>query len=291
MKKNDILFSLVVILTFAIVGAFLSIIFSRFIDFGGVKAIQTSIPKQIIPAQKDTATKQPVGVVAFNPPVLQDAPADIKNAVMLGYNIMMDTSKYAAGYVGNKLKCANCHFNGGITEGGKNGGLSLVGVAATYPKYRRGQDYAVDLITQTNDCFERSMNGKPLPPESKEMTAIITYYQWISRGLPIYADIRWLGLEDIQSAHSPDPVKGKQVFAQRCAMCHGNSGEGTQIGPPVWGNDSFNDGAGMHQLENLAAFSHENMPKGNPDLTAEDALDTAAYVTSQPRNHFVLENK
>jgi len=119
---------------------------------------------------------------------------------MLGYNIMTDTRKYADGYVGNRLDCDDCHFKGGITEGGKNGGLSLVGVAATYPKFRKRQNYAVDLVARTNDCFERSMNGKPLPPDSKEMTAIVTYYQWISKGLPIYADIPWLGIKLIKKS-------------------------------------------------------------------------------------------
>jgi len=29
------------------------------------------------------------------------------------------------------------------------------------------------------------------------------------------------------------------------------------------------------------------MPRGNPTLTGEEALDVAAFVTSQPRAHFV----
>ncbi len=279
MERNKLTFALVITVTFAIVGAVVSLIFSRFISFGEVKGIE--IPVQKVPS------KPVAGVVTFNPPLPQDAPADIKDAVTLGYNIMMDTRKYAAKYVGNKLNCTNCHFKGGITEGGKNGGISLVGVASTYPKYRKRQNYAVHIITRINDCFERSMNGKPLPPDSKEMTALVTYYQWISKGLPIYADIPWLGLKHIKSAHPPDPVKGKQIFAQKCAMCHGNDGQGTQAAPPLWGKDSFNDGAGMHKLENLAAFAYKNMPKGNPDLTPEDALDVAAFVTTQPRPHFV----
>ncbi|MCL4490868.1 MAG: hypothetical protein M1510_03040 [Nitrospirae bacterium] len=36
-----------------------------------------------------------------------------------------------------------------------------------------------------------------------------------------------------------------------------------------------------------AAFSYKNMPKGNPDLTAEDALDAAAFVTARPRPRFI----
>ena len=115
---------------------------------------------------------------------------------------MVNTRKYVAAYVGNKLRCVSCHFKGGITEGGKRGGLSLVGVGATYPKYRAREEYAADLVSRTNSCFERSMNGKPLPADSKEMAAILTYYQWISRGLPIYGDIPWLGLRPLKPSGS-----------------------------------------------------------------------------------------
>jgi thiosulfate dehydrogenase len=215
----------------------------------------------------------------------------IRDAVLLGYNLMMETRKYAPKFVGNKLSCTNCHFHGGISQGGKNGGISLVGVAATYPKFRKRQDAAVDLVTRINDCFQRSMKGKPLPPDGKEMTAIITYYHWISKGLPIYADIPWLGLRRIESAHLPDPAKGKRVFVEKCAPCHGTVGQGTGIAPPLWGNDSFNDGAGMHKPQTLAAFAEENMPKGNPDLTVADALDVAAFVAKQPRPHFVVKKR
>src|SRR5258707_11544297 len=59
--------------------------------------------------------------------------------------------------------------------------------------------------------------------------------------------------------------------------------------PPLWGNDSFNDGAGMARLITAANFIHFNMPHGtdylNPQLTPEDAWDVAAYMVSQPRPH------
>lgn len=280
MKKSELWFGVMVVIVFAIIGSAVSLVFSRFIDFSSSQSSETSAPKA---KQKDT--------ISYNPPMPQDAPENIKDAVMLGYNIMNDTRKYADGYVGNRLDCDDCHFKGGITEGGKNGGLSLVGVAATYPKFRKRQNYAVDLVSRTNDCFERSMNGKPLPPDSKEMTAIVTYYQWISKGLPIYADIPWLGIKLIKIVHTPEPGNGKQIFMQRCAVCHGNDGQGKLEVPSLWGNGSFNDGAGMNKIENLAAFAFQNMPRTNPYLTAEQALDVAAFVSSQQRPHFTPKKK
>jgi thiosulfate dehydrogenase len=57
--------------------------------------------------------------------------------------------------------------------------------------------------------------------------------------------------------------------------------------PPLWGPDSYNDGAGMARLINFANFIHFNMPHGadylNPQLSVAQAWDVAAYVLSQPR--------
>lgn len=285
MKNNKLAFVLVTTVAITIVGAGLSLFFSRFINLAGggddsIPGPQKTVLPPAAPQQATTAT------VTYAPPSPQDAPASIKEAVLLGANIMTDTGKYASQYVGNKLSCTNCHFKAGLTQGGKNGGLSLVGVGASYPQYRKRQDYAVDLVTRTNDCFKRSMNGHPLPEESKEMTAIVTYYQWISKGLPVYAEIPWLGLPHLKSTHTPDKGKGGQVFDAKCGVCHGKNGEGTSAAPAVWGDTSFNDGAGMHKPANLAAFAHANMPLGNPDLSVEEALDVAEYVAAQPRPHF-----
>ncbi len=220
--------------------------------------------------------------VVFNPPRPEDAPQDIREGVMLGYHILMDTQTYAKEYVGNQLNCRNCHFNAGR----ERETLSLVGVAASYPKYRERNKYVTDLVTRTQGCFERSMNGKRLPPEGKHMQAIMAYYHWISKGLPIYAHIPWLGLKKIKSAHKPDPAAGKTVFAGVCARCHGQDGLGTAIAPPLWGGGSFNDGAGMRKLENFSGFTRNFMPKNNPTLDDAQALDVSAFALSHPRPHF-----
>ncbi|MCB2187705.1 MAG: c-type cytochrome [Deltaproteobacteria bacterium] len=220
--------------------------------------------------------------IVFAPPRPEDAPADIREGVMLGYHILMDTQTYAKEYVGNTLNCRNCHFNAGR----ERNTLSLVGVAATYPKYRDRQKYVTDLVTRTQGCFQRSMNGKPLPPEGRHMQALMAYYHWISKGLPIYAQIPWLGLKKLAEDHQPDQTTGKEIFSQVCARCHGNDGLGSNIAPPLWGPASFNDGAGMHKIKNFAAFTHHFMPKSNPTLTVAQAWDVAAYALTQPRPHF-----
>ena len=232
--------------------------------------------------QRRPATPERVDTVAFNPPRPQDAPAEIREAVMLGYNIMIDTRTYAPAYTGNGLTCSNCHFNGGLSQDG----IPLVGVAATYPKYRERTGYATDLVSRTNECFERSMNGKTPPVESREMQALQAYYAWISRGIPVYAKVPWLGVKKIKTAHVPSAEAGATVFRARCTPCHGVDGQGTSVAPPLWGPNSFNDGAGMDNVEMLASFAFANMPRGSPGLSVDQAFDVAAFLTSQPRPHF-----
>jgi thiosulfate dehydrogenase len=280
MNNNEMTVSVVILVVFAAVGAVLSVLFSRLVDFSppaGAAAAHVEPLPTTLPA---------LPAAVYRPPRVDEAPADIRAAVELGYNIMVDTPKYAGDYVGDRLTCANCHFRGGITDGGRNGGLSLVGVAAKYPIYRPRAKGDVDLIERTNSCFERSMNGKPAPADSPEMRALLAYYQWISKGLPVYEEVPWLGLKPLASRHEPDATRGQTIYARQCASCHGPDGAGTLIGPPLWGEHAYNDGAGMSKLRDIAAFVHLNMPRGNPRLTPEESLDVGAYVVAQPRPHF-----
>jgi thiosulfate dehydrogenase len=86
---------------------------------------------------------------------------------------------------------------------------------------------------------------------------------------------------------SGDTARGRAIFASICAQCHGANGNGgTFIGPvpPLWGERSFNIGAGMARLRTLAAFVRHNMPFNQPGtLSDQQAFDVAAYVISRPR--------
>lgn len=100
-------------------------------------------------------------------------------------------------------------------------------------------------------------------------------------------------------SRAADPTHGQDVYAQNCAACHGPTGLGQRAGmigdakgytfPPLWGADSFNDGAGMNRLIGGANFIHANMPNGvnwqAPVLSEQDAWDVAAFVQAQPRPH------
>lgn len=233
-------------------------------------------------------------LLGFNLVDPEQAPHDIRDSVMRGYKLVMNTAYYAPEYAHNELSCSNCHFLGGDTLGGKNGGISLVGVTTVYPQFSKRAGKVINLTDRMNNCFQRSMNGKAPPPNSRIMTDILNYLSWISKEVETIKDIPWLGLPEIKNEHKPDAKAGKKVYEDCCAACHRSDGagggflddiEGKTI-PPIWGPKSFNDGAGMNMIGMLAPFIYLNMPYQQAILTEEQALDVAAYIIEQERPHF-----
>lgn len=214
-----------------------------------------------------------------------------KELVMLGYQIMQDTKKIVPGNVGNKLSCINCHFAAGNTFGGERNGLCLVGVVHLYPKTLDNRKL-FSLSERINGCFMRSMNGKPLNLESREMKSLIAYLEWISADIPKLSKYPWLGIKPLRSNHTPDPENGKRLYELKCAMCHGLDGRGQDRPddlsyPPLWNENSFNNGAGMTRLPVISYFIYKNMPFEDPCLSIEEAIDVGSYVIQQPRPHYI----
>src|SRR5204862_6873977 len=94
-------------------------------------------------------------------------------------------------------------------------------------------------------------------------------------------------------SRAADPAKGSVIYSARCKSCHGENGEGVLSSdsinfryPPVWGNHSYAESAGMYRLSKLASFIKNNMSIGathqNPQLTDEESWDVAAFINSQP---------
>lgn len=234
-------------------------------------------------AAADRAVAQPVGLPMFNPPRPEDAPEKIRAEVMLGYKIMTETKKYAGEYINSDLSCSSCHFDGGRSIQS----IPLVGVGAIYPKFRGRQAYTTDLALRVQDCFERSMNGKAPALSSQIMQSLLVYMQWISKDIPIYSKLPWALPASLENPHKPDAAAGEKIYASVCARCHGEAGQGTPIAPPLWGQGSYNNGAGMNRIRTFSVFAWRFMPKNAPSLTQEQALDVAAFVHGQPRPNFV----
>mgnify|MGYP001577546347 CR=1 FL=1 len=222
--------------------------------------------------------------IEFAPPSPETIPgSQLGEQIRLGYEIVVNTQEYARPYVGNRLNCTNCHLDGGLNPNA----ASFVGLAAVYPEYRARNARMNTLADRVNECFERSLNGRALPPDSSKLQAVVAYITWLSRGVPSGATIPWRGLQRIQSQRPIDSDNGKKVFASKCVFCHGSDGLGTMAAPPVWGPQSYTIGAGMARVSVAAAFIKSNMPRSwGWSLSDDDAYDVAAYINAQPRPDF-----
>ena len=218
-----------------------------------------------------------------------DPDGPLGEAIKLGRRILTHTPENTPAYVGNALNCTSCHLDGGRTRWA----APWVGIWGVFPEYRSRNAKVNALPDRINDCFERSLNGRPLPPDSREMIGILAYMQWLSREVPTGKSVAGRGFRHIKRAQAPDSVRGAQIYAQKCAACHGDEGQGTDaasgeaVYPPLWGPKSFNIGAGMARLNTAAAFVKANMPLGlGGSLSDQEAVDVAAFFTRQPRPDF-----
>jgi thiosulfate dehydrogenase len=210
-------------------------------------------------------------------------------AVRLGRQLMIDTRAQLPRNVGNGLNCSNCHLGAGT----QSGAGPFVGLTAVFPAYRTRDGQIDSLQERINDCFQRSMNGKALTWNSKEMNAMLMYMRWLSTGVPVGSAVVGRGMGAVDTSLTPDRARGSQLYAAKCASCHGAQGAGTPDGrggyvfPPVWGPKSFNVGAGMARTYTAAAFIKGKMPLGqNNSLSEQEAIDVADFVAQQPRPAF-----
>jgi thiosulfate dehydrogenase len=193
--------------------------------------------------------------------------------------------------VSNGMNCQNCHLKSGKKMFGNN----YSAVSATYPKFRARSGSLETIEKRVNDCIERSLNGKPLKDSSRELNAFVAYISWVGKDVEKGVAPKGAGLWDLPLLdRAASPEKGKLVFENQCALCHGKDGMGIKYEnniewkyPPLWGAYSYNTGAGLFRLSRFAGYVKANMPNGatfdNPILTDEEAWDVAAYVNSMPR--------
>lgn len=225
----------------------------------------------------------PPDTVAFAPPADSTiADDEFGRSVRRGRALLVHTSDSLPAHVGNALQCVSCHPD----DGRRPDAMPWVGVYARYPQYR-SRSASLSLLTdRINDCFLRSLNGRALPADSRDLRDIVAYMVFLSRGVPVGAVVQGQGLKRL-SLTSGDTVRGVTLFDSTCARCHGQSGQGTAVAPPLWGNRSYNIGAGMARRSVAAAFIRWNMPFDQPgSLTDQQAMDVATYIDAQPRPDF-----
>ena len=183
-------------------------------------------------------------------------------------------------------------MQGGIVPWGNNFSAAVM----SYPSFNTRNGKMQSISERINGCFERSLNGSRIDTTSHEMQAIIAYMHWIGDDIPAGKKPLGSGIMKLPYLNrAADPIKGKIVFVNNCQRCHGKNGEGQLnenasgfIYPPLWGEHSYNTGAGFYRISNVAGFVKNNMPFDeatyqHPKLTDEEAWDVAAFINSQPR--------
>lgn len=226
--------------------------------------------------------------------ILSQANAD---EIIYGKRLLADTARLLPDNVGAQMNCNSCHLLDGKIDAA-NGYINTVNF---YPRVMPRADKEVDLEARINGCFQRSMNGKPLDREGPEMKAMIAYMEWLRQDVPKDQRVDVVNAGAIDMSLIPDPENGKVIYAQKCAACHGADGEGRfdQFGdvvfPPLWGDGSFNIGAGMARTYKAAQFVKWAMPPAmhldgqmgqGGVLTDQEAVDVSEYFTHMPRPDF-----
>jgi thiosulfate dehydrogenase len=264
---------------------------------------------QLIPASTTMVTAWDIPQNPLTDKSLDDS--RLSKDVRWGYKLFTATPTEAKAFAPGKMACSNCHLNAGQRERS----LPIVAVAGMFPEYNRRSGRLYSLADRIVDCFWRSENGTGsltpaevdegsgrglAAPTSKEVLAIAAYITWLSRGAAMGKNPSWRGQNTINpKALIPvakiDRQKGEAIFLERCISCHGQDGQGVQVGDkkpgPLWGPDSWNDGAGASRVYTLAGIVRYAMPYLNPgSLTDEEAQEVAAFITSKPRPAFPFKS-
>lgn len=229
----------------------------------------------------------PGNAPTFTPPPESEIPDDrFGEMVRYGRDLFVNTQQLRGKYVGNDMHCVNCHLDAGR----RADSAPLWAAYTMYPAYREKNDRVNTLEERIQGCFRYSMNGSPPPSGSPELTALVTYHYWLAKGAPTGVALEGRGYPKLDAPEEkPDIRRGREVFQAQCAICHGDDGmgrmaEGEVAFPPLWGEGSYNWGAGMHRVNTAAAFIHANMPLGKPySLSEQQAWDVAAYINSHER--------
>jgi thiosulfate dehydrogenase len=244
--------------------------------------MKARIPALLIIAAAATAAADP----ASPPPESAIPSGPDGDAIRRGLDIITNTRAAAPQFAGNQLRCANCHLDAGRTAGA----APLWAAYGNFPVWREKNGRINSFEKRVQDCFIYSINGAPPPFGGEVLVAISAYAGWLAQGQRIGVSSPGRGFPAIAApALPPDDARGAALFAEKCAACHGEGGQGmidgdTVVNPPLWGPNSYNWGAGMAQVDKAAAFIRANMPVGEAgSLTAQQAWDIAWYIDGQVR--------
>lgn len=232
------------------------------------------------------------GQLLHTPPTMEDLETarmhpELKRVIRRGYDLFVNTQQLRGENVFNDMNCKSCHMG----EGRLPFSAPVWPAAVVLPNFRPKNQQVNNLEERIAGCFSYSMNGKPPEYGSDNMVALAAYHQWLAKGVPIYqlGDYYGRGYPIDKAPETPSFERGKKLYTASCAICHSEDGSGMRVNdqphfPAVWGDLSYNWGAGIIRNFTLAGFIHHNMPLGQPyTMSVQDSWDLAEYINSHER--------
>ena len=277
-------------------------------------ALRYKLNGPLIPARMTMVTAWDVPKNPLTDTSLDDS--KLSKEIRWGFRIFTNTPGEAPQFAPGRGSCNNCHLNAGQRERA----LPLVGVAGMFPEYNRRAGRLISLGDRIVDCFLRSQNATGRIHVNTDGHGAEEHAERVA-----HADVEGgAGAVSLTSRGSPtgprserirrgaartrspgdalvpidklDPAKGEAIFLERCTSCHGKDGQGVAVGDkkpgPLWGPDSWNDGAGAARIYTLAGIIRYTMPYLDPgSLTDDDAQHVAAFINSQPRPSYPFKDQ
>jgi thiosulfate dehydrogenase len=153
-----------------------------------VAALSTCLPlgsNRTLHAEQDTIdlsrwTPPDIGVVGDDP---------FGKLVKYGHELFTNTANEIGPAVadvskrlaGNNLACQNCHLHAGTQPYA----MPLIGVWGQFPQYRAREGMVDILEERINGCMQRSVNGRALSLQSREMRAFSSYMRCSPPAFPM----------------------------------------------------------------------------------------------------------
>lgn len=154
-------------------------------------------------------------------------------------------------------RCASCH---GANLQGSDTGPPLMGVSAGY----------VDFMLRTGRMPASRPTGEALEKTPRldggQIRALVAYVAAQSRG------------EQTLPRVAPGNVaRGREIFAENCAQCHGVTAHGASVGYAIVAPSLMS--ATPEEIAEAVRSGPVEMPKFGPDVLSDaDVNDVAAYV-------------
>ncbi len=177
------------------------------------------------------------------------------------------------------LRCASCHLDAGT----KRGALPWVGAYARYPRVD-DKGGVLTVHERINICLRRNLGAPMLRPDDPQMEALVSYIAFLSRGVRLGSQVEGQG-DDTVTVKAGNYAEGAHVWKLKCATCHGNNGQGTSKGGPVWGRKSFTAASELASWQTFAGFLRGHMSTGGrrSDLSDEEVANVTSFVLRQGR--------